>query len=113
MRSSNSNRLDVMRRVCVLVFAALLTGSCSDSYLYDPKVEDEVPADRTLAVAGDFCTPPSNAVVRPIKILLMMDASLSMAVNDPDGTRATAMIDLMNNLPDDPEIYISVMLFAG
>jgi len=93
--------------------AVLLSFSCTDSYLYDPKVEDQIPADRTMAVAGDFCTPPSNAVVRPIKILLVMDASQSMSVNDPDGTRAQAMIDLMSTLPDDPEIYISILLFAG
>ena len=37
-----------------------------------------------------------------------------MAVTDPNGDRATAMVNLLNNLPQgDPEIYISVLLFAG
>ncbi len=109
MRTSNRG----YRGWAAAVALAALALSCTDSYLYDPKMEGAVPADRAVAVAGDFCTPASNAVTRPIKILLVMDASQSMAVNDPDGTRATAMIDLMNNLPNDPEVYISVLLFAG
>ncbi len=43
----------------------------------------------------------------PIKILLAMDASQSMNVTDPNGTRVTAMLDLFNNLPNDNEICVS------
>jgi hypothetical protein len=51
--------------------------------------------------------------VRPIKIALLMDASQSMRVTDPMGQRALAMIELMDNLPQDPEVYITVLTFAG
>src|SRR3712207_7491356 len=33
--------------------------------------------------------------------------------SDPDGTRALALIELLENLPTDPEVYIAVVLFAG
>lgn len=87
--------------------------ACTDTYLEDPRNQSEVPADRTVAIEGQLCTASPNEVVRPIKIALLMDASQSMSVSDPNGTRVTAMIDLMNNLPQDPEIYITVLLFAG
>jgi hypothetical protein len=98
-----------------LVLCALLSTSlsCTDTYLEDPRNQSEVPADRTVAVEGEFCTPSPNEVVRPIKIALLMDASQSMRVTDPMGQRALAMIDLMANLPQDPEIYITVLTFAG
>jgi len=91
----------------------VLAIACSDVYLLDPRRTDEIPADRSLAIEGKFCTPATNEVVRPIKIMLAMDASQSMSVTDPDGSRAKALIQLMDSLPQDPEIFISVMLFAG
>ena len=92
---------------------AAIAVSCTDTYLEDPRNQSDVPADRAMAIEGQFCTASPNEVVRPIKIALLMDASQSMIVTDPNGTRALAMVDLMNNLPQDPEIYITVMLFAG
>ena len=43
-------------------------------------------------------------MVRPIKILIAIDASQSMRVSDPNGTRATAVVQLLNSLPRDPKI---------
>ena len=87
--------------------------ACTDSYLFDDRRTDQIPVDRAVTVQGELCTPGANDVVRPIKILIAMDASQSMAVTDPNGTRATATVQLMDSLPQDPEIYVAVMLFAG
>lgn len=97
------------------VWLAALTalGSCTGAYLYDERRSDLLPAERSLSFEGRFCTIGTNQVVRPLKILMMMDATSSMKVSDPDGSRARALINLMQTLPNDPEIYISVMLFAG
>jgi hypothetical protein len=92
---------------------AAIALSCTDTYLYNPQMVDNLPADRTVAIEGNFCTPASNEVIRPIKIVLALDASQSMAATDPGGTRAKAIIELMDSLPDDPEIYIAVFAFAG
>ncbi|MFL5321548.1 MAG: VWA domain-containing protein [Myxococcaceae bacterium] len=96
-----------------IAFVVGLAAACSDSYLYDERREDQLPVDRTFAIEGRFCSLGTNDVVRPIKILVAMDASQSMSVTDPDGTRAKALIDLIDALPADPEVYLSVMLFAG
>ncbi len=101
------------------LIAALVLGvvglvmACSDAYLYDERRDEQVPVDRAVSFEGSFCTLGTNEVIRPIKIVVAMDASQSMVVTDPDGTRATALIDLINNLPTDPEVYIAVVLFAG
>src|SRR4051812_17927777 len=87
--------------------------ACSDSFLFDDRRTDKIPVDRAITVQGELCTPSANDVVRPIKILIAMDASQSMRVTDPDGTRATAAVQLLDSLPQDPEIHVAVMLFAG
>ncbi|RKH56341.1 vWA domain-containing protein [Corallococcus llansteffanensis] len=87
--------------------------ACTDSYLYDPRRDTDVPADRAVALDGRFCTLGANEVRRPIKIIVAMDASQSMRVSDPDGSRATALVDLIDSLPQDDEVSIAVMLFAG
>jgi hypothetical protein len=92
---------------------ALALMACTDTYIYDERNEEHVPADRTVSIEGQFCAPSPASVVRPIKILLAMDASQSMNVTDPNGTRVTAMLNLFNNLPDDDEIFVSVLVFAG
>jgi hypothetical protein len=91
----------------------LALAACTDTYIYDERNEEKVPADRSVSIEGQLCAPSPQAVVRPIKILLAMDASQSMNVTDPNGTRVTAMLDLFNNLPNDDEIYVSVLVFAG
>jgi hypothetical protein len=101
------------------LLAAALVGllglgiACTQSYLYDERRRDQLPIDRTLTIEGRFCTLGTNDVVRPIKILFAFDASQSMRVSDPNGSRATAVVQLLNSLPRDPNIDFSVMLFAG
>jgi hypothetical protein len=92
---------------------AAVFAACTNTYLYDERREDQVPRDRTLTIEGSFCTPSPNEVVRPIKILIAMDASQSMNITDPNGSRALAAVDLLDNLPQEPEISFVVVLFAG
>lgn len=91
----------------------LLLAACTNTYLYDERREREIPADRSVSVQGEFCTPGADQVLRPIKIFIAMDASQSMQVTDPDGARARAVVDLLDALPQEREVSILVMLFAG
>jgi Bacterial TSP3 repeat len=102
----------ISRRLLGLTLA-LAVSSCTDTYLYDQRRDAQLPRDRTLALEGTICTPSPASVLRPIKIVIAMDASQSMKVTDPDGTRAQAVVDLLNNLPQEPEVSFVVMLFAG
>jgi len=95
------------------VVAAVVAISCTGAYLFDERRDDAVPKDRSMALEGRLCTAGANEVIRPIKILISMDASQSMRVTDPDGTRARAAVQLLDQLPNDPEVYVAVMLFAG
>ena len=105
---TNAARLAGAAALALVIFV-----SCTNTYLYDQRREDQLPRDRTVAIEGEFCTPSANEVVRPIKILVAMDASQSMRVTDPNGSRATAVVDLIDNLPQEDEVSILVMLFAG
>jgi hypothetical protein len=95
------------------VGAVAAVAACTEAYLYDERRDEQLPVDRAVAFDGRFCTVGTNEVVRPIKIVVAMDASQSMTVSDPDGTRAVALIELIEALPTDPEVYIAVVLFAG
>ncbi len=99
--------------LCLGLAAGLILAACTDTYLYDERREREIPADRSVSIQGEFCTPGSDQVLRPIKILIAMDASQSMSVTDPDGSRARAVVELLDALPQEREVYILVMLFAG
>ncbi len=107
--------IDPRARLAAAALAGLLgLGiACTQSYLYDERRRDQLPTDRTITLEGRFCTLGTNDVVRPIKILFAFDASQSMRVSDPNGTRALAVVQLLNSLPRDPNIDFSVMLFAG
>ncbi len=105
--------MKISKPVVVAFVVSALFGACTNTYIYDLRRDDQLPRDRTLTLDGEFCTPSPNEVVRPIKIVLVMDASQSMRVTDPNGTRATAVVDLLDNLPQEPEISFAVMLFAG
>nr|WP_304466058.1 VWA domain-containing protein [Vitiosangium sp. GDMCC 1.1324] len=106
-----------MNRAAVAVALGLGTlvavMACTDSYLYDGRRDQEVPVDRAVSLEGQVCTLGSNQVVRPIKIVVALDASQSMNVSDPDGTRATALVQLIDSLPNDDEVELAVMVFAG
>lgn len=103
----------VVRVLAGVLVAVAMVMACTDSYLYDPRRDTEVPVDRAVTLEGRFCSVGSNEVVRPIKLVVAMDASQSMRVSDPDGARATALVELIQNLPRDPEVHLAVMLFAG
>lgn len=94
----------------LLSIAAL---GCTGAYLYDPNAGRHGASDRAVSLRGRLCTDSPSDLKRPIKLLFAMDTSGSMTETDPNGTRAQAMVDLINALPDSPEIEIAVMLFAG
>jgi len=104
-----------MRRWQLAAIAAVMgaAGGCSDSYLFDPSAGLRGMQDRGLRVQGQFCTEATDDLTRPIKLLFAMDTSQSMVATDPDGTRAKALVDLLDALPDSPEIEVGVLLFAG
>jgi hypothetical protein len=68
------------------------------------------PATSTFAVQGALCTP---VVPSPVRLVLALDASQSIALTDPNGTRAVAVSNLLSGLPRDPDIGVAIALFRG
>ena len=98
----------VMTHRARLVAAALAGCSasvvaCTQRYLYDERRRRPAPGGPDVTIEGRFCTLGTNEVVRPIKILFAMDASQSMRVTDPNGTRASAVVELIRLAAPRPE----------
>ncbi|MFZ5443173.1 MAG: VWA domain-containing protein [Myxococcota bacterium] len=68
------------------------------------------PNSSTTSLHGALCTP---VVTSPLRIIIAIDAAQSILVTDPNGTRATAVSNLLNRLPRDPNIGVAVALFRG
>lgn len=66
------------------------------------------PTPTKINVGGSFCAP---VVTSPVKLLIAIDATQSMAVTDPNGTRATAVVNVLDTLPQDPSMSVAVMVF--
>lgn len=97
------------RRLPLVLFAFC---ACTDTYLHDERRDLEVPVDRTMSIVADVCAPTPLEGNRPIKILIALDASQSMAINDPDHSRAQAVVELLRSMPNEREIEFAVMVFA-
>ena len=62
-------------RAGAMLVLAWSTG-CTDRFLYEESRGQAVPIDRTVTFEGRFCTLGTSDVIRPIKIMLVMDASV-------------------------------------
>lgn len=96
-----------------LVWLTLATAACTGTQLQTLGFQAEAPIDRQVQLQGHICALGPNQVVSPIKILFMMDGSGSMTRSDPDNTRGQAIVQLIESLPDDPNIFFAVMVFRG
>ncbi len=112
-REPGARRRAPTRLLALMAALVFSLSGCTDVFLKDPNIGKQGATDRAITVAGEFCAEGAQDVVRPVKILLAMDTSQSMAATDPNGTRAAALVQLLENLPEDPEVYVGVMLFAG
>lgn len=67
----------------ILLVATLFAwGSCTDVKL-EPIPSEEAQRDDKIAVSGDFCTRTPESLVFPLRVLFVIDASVSMEVTDP------------------------------
>ncbi len=76
-----------MKRSLLLAVAwfaagAFLLGSCTDAEL-EPIPAEEVQRDDKITVTGEFCTRPPESLVFPLRVLFVIDSSVSMEITDP------------------------------
>jgi hypothetical protein len=94
----------------VVVFAVLtLCFACSPSMEGpDAGADAGGPTD-----AGQHGDAGLDAGVTPQRILFLFDGSPEMATSDPTGERAVALVNLINALPNSPDLEVAVVVFAG
>lgn len=102
-----------IHRYLSVAAALAVVSACTNDQLIDRGLTGVAPIDRQVQLQGKFCALGPNQVVSPIKILFVMDSSGSMRKSDPSGQRASAIANLIQTLPPDPNIYFAVMVFSG
>ena len=84
-------RPDPMRAMAIgLAALALLATGCEST--------DLRPINRTVTVQGHYCTNDATTFNVPIRILLVVDTSESMKINDPGGNRGRAASSLIDGI---------------
>ncbi len=78
-------------RLLAVLCAALIFG-CNDAPIR--------PMNHTVALTGQYCTNDSTTFGVPIRILLIVDTSKSMEINDPAGARGRAASQLVSHFLD-------------
>lgn len=69
------------------------------------------PDDTARVLEGELCAAP--VAERPVKVLIALDASQSLKVTDPNGSRAAALTALFDALPQGVDVSIAVVAFTG
>ncbi|MBK8012768.1 MAG: VWA domain-containing protein [Deltaproteobacteria bacterium] len=95
-RCSSAQRL-------TLLAALAVTSSCNNFQV------EPIPVQVTLS--GEFCTENSTSFGVPIRILLVIDTSKSMEINDPADNRASAAAELISNFSGDEKVSFGFVGF--
>lgn len=68
-----------------------------------------------VSVVGEICTQNPNSITSPVRITLIVDTSGSMATTDPQGFRALATQEVINEFitPDRPNYEIMIVKYAS
>lgn len=100
-----------MRRTIwgALGLAALV--ACSDAKLEPKLQEGPPPLDDKLAIEGSICTRTPRDELFPVKILLLIDTSNSMAITDPTNQRTRAVVDLVDRYRGNPAVKFGLVAF--
>ncbi|MBI4509328.1 MAG: VWA domain-containing protein [Deltaproteobacteria bacterium] len=68
-------------------------------------------ADDRMSIFARACTSPAVDTYFPVKILFVVDTSLSMSVTDRGGLRAQAVLDVLTRYAGNPAVKVGVVAF--
>jgi hypothetical protein len=95
----------------VMVLVGLLFGAaCTDAKL-QPKAADVPSIDDELTLEGELCPSPPADALFPVKVLFLVDTSLSMSVTDRGQMRAQAVSKVMQRYAGYPGVEFGVIAF--
>jgi hypothetical protein len=93
----------MLRRPANLLLATVLLAGCTDAGL--------LPANYVAKLEGTYCTNTSDTYGVPVRILLVIDTSESMKLNDPGGKRGQAAGDLITKFGNDENVSFGFVQF--
>ena len=85
-----------MTRRIALALAPLLLGGCTDAQLYGAASQPN--EANKMSLQGDLCTDDPSTVAFPVKVLLVMDGTASLAMANPN-TNGAAILSLTQRYP--------------
>lgn len=105
------------RAGALLLWAALAAAGCTEADLARVGAPPPPPLQNRLAVSGEFCTDDPRTLRFPVKLLVIVDSSLSMAETDPADPvpdRVDAVLDLVDVVADaSQDVQVAVLRFDG
>lgn len=90
--------------------ALLVAGGCTDADL-QPKAVDRPSIDNELTLEGEVCPSPPADAHFPVKVLFLVDTSLSMSVTDRGQMRAQAVTQVLDRYAGFPGVQFGVVAF--
>ncbi len=100
---------------CGWLVAAVMGCTQASLYTLEPPIviETPPPVDQSATVNGSYCASSPESLVFPVKILLILDDSGSMATSDANFRRLTASQELINLLLPKEGIFFAVENFQN
>lgn len=109
-RASIDTRTGVEARIVFLVWALVLA-ACSNAALQAYQAPAPAPLDDLVQVQASVCTSAAQPELFPVKILFLVDTSLSMTVTDRTDRRSQAVLDVINRYQGNPAVEFGVIAF--
>ncbi len=107
------HRRSAANRIARAALLAVLVGGCTDVGLYQWK-HDPFQANK-VTISGTVCTDDPRQRNFPVKIMFIIDSSLSVQAdeNDPTGYRGKAVDQVLSDLGKNANYHFGLIAFAG
>ena len=89
----------------------LALAACTEAGLEAKLPPGPPPVDDKLSIEAELCTRTPRDELFPVKILLVIDTSNSMAITDPTNQRTRAVVDLVDRYRGNPAVRFAVLAF--
>lgn len=116
-RRTQADRRRLAGTGLLLLLLLLLAVACTDATLERVAPDPPPPLANRIAIDGEFCTDDPRTLRFPVKLLVVVDTSLSMDETDPADPvprRVGAVLDLVDVVADaSRDVSVAVLRFDG
>ncbi len=97
--------------IVLLLLSGFCVATCTDTNVYVGSVEPSIP--NKITISGTVCTDDPAERQFPVRIMFIVDTSGSMAENDPELHRMTAVQDIVQRFNKSKNYEFAIIKFAG